>query len=127
MMTPPHDADPANESARDAAPLFDLDDPTAPPRQNGELVFAAPWESRLFGLTMALHRAGRFEWEEFRRLLIDEIQSWQRAHPTGAAWSYYERWQAAFERLLAAKQLCYEPELTERAAQFASRPRGHDP
>ena len=35
--------------------------PGAPPRSNGELVFAAPWESRLFGMTLALHEAGRFE------------------------------------------------------------------
>jgi len=125
-MTPPRDAGSENESARDGAQLFDVDDPAAPPRQNGELVFAAPWESRLFGLTMALHRAGRFEWEEFRRLLIDEIQSWQRAHPSGEAWSYYERWQVAFERLLATKDLCGEPELTARQAQLTNRPRGHD-
>ena len=104
----------------------DREGPAAPPRQNGELVFAAPWESRLFGLTMALHRSGLFEWDEFRRLLIDEIESWQRAHPAGGAWSYYERWQAAFERLLASKDVCARAELGERAAALAGRPPGHD-
>jgi len=71
------------------AGMLDPDGPAAPPRRNGELVFEAPWQSRLFGLTMTLHRAGFFDWEEFRRLLIDEIEAWQRQHPSGAGWSYY--------------------------------------
>ena len=52
---------------------LDLDGPVAPPRRNGELVFAEPWESRVFGLTMALHQAGIFIWDEFRSRLIDAI------------------------------------------------------
>ena len=34
------------------------DAPAAPPRDNGELVFEAPWESRAFGVAVALHDAG---------------------------------------------------------------------
>ena len=40
---------------------LDIEGPAAPPRSNGELVFAAPWESRAFGLAMALHDGGLFE------------------------------------------------------------------
>jgi nitrile hydratase accessory protein len=106
--------------------LLDSAGPGAPPRRNGELLFAAPWESRLFGLTMALHRAGFFEWDEFRRLLIDEIRAWETTQPSGEGWSYYERWQAAFERLLASKGVCPHDELARRAAALAERPPGHD-
>jgi nitrile hydratase accessory protein len=89
-------------------------------------VFAAPWESRLFGMTMALHEAALFEWEEFRRLLIEEIAAWEQAgHPAGE-WSYYERWGKAFERLLARKGLCVPAELDARHAAFAERHEGHD-
>ena len=35
--------------------LLDSSGPAAPPRDNGELVFAAPWESRAFGLALALN------------------------------------------------------------------------
>mgnify|MGYP000392023945 CR=1 FL=1 len=44
----------------DAAPaaVLDIDGPAAPPRSNGELVFAEPWESRAFGLAMALNAGG---------------------------------------------------------------------
>ena len=34
----------------------DLEGPVSPPRDNGEIVFAAPWERRLFGVTVALCR-----------------------------------------------------------------------
>ena len=61
-----------HDEAGDVAPnLLDTEGPAAPPRRNGELLFGAPWEGRLFGLTMALHRAGVFEWDEFRQLLIE--------------------------------------------------------
>ncbi len=49
------------------------DGPAALPRQNGELVFRAPWESRAFGVAIALHEAGAIDYEVFRSRLIDEI------------------------------------------------------
>ena len=112
------------EDATTAA--LDAEGPAAPPRRNGELVFEAPWQSRLFGLTLSLERAGLFAWEEFRACLIAEIQAWESAGHPQAEWSYYERWQAAFEALLAAKGLCARSELDRRARAFAARPDGHD-
>lgn len=106
--------------------VLDTDGTAAPPRRNGELIFAAPWESRVFGLTMLLHRAGLFEWDDFRALLIEEIGAWEARHPDGQGWSYYERWQAAFEKLLAAKGLCNTEELDSKSTALASRPAGHD-
>jgi len=99
--------------------------PAAPPRQNGELAFAAPWESRLFGLTMALHQAGVFHWDEFREHLIAAIAEWER-RPERGEWRYYERWQVALERLLAARKLCTPAELARRTRALAARPAGHD-
>jgi nitrile hydratase accessory protein len=77
----------------------DVDGPAAPPRSNGELVFAQPWESRAFGVAVALHDAGVIDFEDFRARLIDEIAEWEAAHGTAAAgYRYYERWLAALER-----------------------------
>lgn len=112
--------------AEPASDLLDIEGPAAPPRRNGELVFQAPWESRLFGVTMALHRAGVFEWEEFRRLLIAEIRAWEEDRRSGRNWSYYARWQAALEALLARKGLCGPNELGRRVAALAARPAGYD-
>lgn len=107
---------------------LDVDGPAAPPRQNGELVFAAPWESRLFGLTMSLHRAGLFEWDEFRVRLIAAIGAWEARTAAGGTdeWSYYRCWQSAFEELLTAKDMCRASDLQERAEALAARPPGHD-
>jgi len=89
-------------------------DPVAPLRRNGELVFEAPWESRAFGIAVALCEAGTYEWEEFRQYLIEEIRRWDREHPDGTAYQYYERWLAALERLLADKGLCQRAQLDDR-------------
>src|SRR5207244_3801505 len=98
-------------------------DPPAPPRRNGELVFAEVWESRVFGLTMALHEARAFEWEEFRQRLISEIAAWERREEE---WSYYGCWLRAFEDLLAHKRLCLTAAVDARAHALAARPKGHD-
>ena len=97
------------------------DGPAAPPRSNGELVFAAPWESRAFGLAIALSESNACEWERFRARLIEEIGSWGREHAgePDAPWSYYERWLASLERLLLDDQLLSEQEISARTAQLA--------
>ena len=46
----------------------------APPRRNGELVFAAPWEGRVFAMAIALQQRLAFPWNDFRHRLIAEIQ-----------------------------------------------------
>jgi nitrile hydratase accessory protein len=109
-----------------AEPRLDLDGPAAPPRRNGELAFEAPWESRLFGLTLALCQAGVYEWEEFRRLLIDEIGAWGRSGAPAESYRYYACWERAFERLLAGKGVCAAADLDARARELSARPRGHD-
>jgi nitrile hydratase accessory protein len=111
---------------KDRERVLDASGPAAPPRRNGELVFAAPWESRVFGITMALYEQGRFEWDEFRGRLIAAIGREERAHPVGAQFPYYACWLAALEELLAAKGVCAEEALRARAGALAARPAGHD-
>jgi nitrile hydratase accessory protein len=87
------------------------------PRQNGELVFEAPWEARAFGVAVALCREQGLDWQIFRSRLVDEIGAWER-EPRGE-WSYYERWAASLERLVLELGLVEERELETRAAQLA--------
>ena len=107
------------------APLA-VDGPSAPPRSNGELVFAAPWESRAFGLVVSLYEAGAFEWARFQAALIARIGTWERTHAEGTAWNYYEHWLGALEDLLAADGTIAGPEIADRVARLAARPAGHD-
>ena len=102
---------------------LDVEGPAAPPRSNGELVFAAPWESRAFGLAMALHDGGLFEWEAFRQQLIAAVA---RAEAAGGEFSYYRCWLEALQTLLDDKGLVDVTSVDERAGVLACRPAGHD-
>jgi nitrile hydratase accessory protein len=102
---------------------LDVEGPAAPPRTNGELVFAAPWESRAFGLAMALHDGGLFEWEAFRQELIRAVA---RAEATGGEFSYYRCWLEALQTLLDSEGLVDAGSVEERAGVLACRPPGHD-
>ncbi len=106
--------------------VLDWEGPLSPPRRNGELVFDALWQSRLFGMTMTLYEAGVFGWDEFRARLIAAIAAWERDHAAGAAYRYWECWLDAFERLIAEKELCDGAALATRVAALAARPAGHD-
>lgn len=104
-----------------------LDGAVAPPRANGELVFAAPWEGRIFGLTMTLVEARILTWSDFQAELVNEIREWQANHDIEThPYSYYDRWLAAFERVLAEKGLVAASLLAAKAEELAERPHGHD-
>jgi nitrile hydratase accessory protein len=105
---------------------LDVDGPAAPPRSNGELVFAEPWQGRAFGLTMALVDRGAITYDAFRERLIAGISTWERTHPEGTDFSYYRCWLAALEQELADHQLVDADDLAARSAEFAVRPAGHD-
>jgi nitrile hydratase accessory protein len=105
---------------------LDPDGPAAPPRSNGELVFAEPWESRAFGLAMALHEAGAFGWEDFRQRLIARIGAWEAAPEPGERFSYYRCWLDALEQVLQARGLVEAGAARQRAADLAARPAGWD-
>jgi cobaltochelatase CobN len=95
--------------------VADMTGPSAVPRKNGELVFAEPWQGRVFGMAVALSEQGAFAWEEFRQELIAQVAAADRR---GGAFEYYEVWLATFERLLAAKGLVSSAEVEECAFQF---------
>ncbi len=106
------------ESASERA-AASLDGPATLPRANGELVFTAPWEGRAFGMAVALHEQAAYGWDDFRDRLIAEIA---RAEAEGHPSSYYERWLAAFERLVLEAGLVDPAELAARTAELAARP-----
>lgn len=94
----------------------------APPRKNGELEFQEPWESRSFGMALALYEEKSFSsWEDFRSRLIEEIAVWEREntkHQDNPAWNYYEHWLAALERLLVETGMVNKLEVDTRANEF---------
>ena len=72
--------------------------PAALPRDNGELVFSAPWQGRALAIALALVDRLSVDWDEFRRRLIAAIAE-DPERP------YYESWTAALERLVVDHRL----------------------
>lgn len=67
--------------------------PAALPRDNGELVFSAPWQARVLAMAVGLVERLGLPWDEFRLRLIQQIaQAPDRP--------YYESWTAALESLI---------------------------
>ena len=101
-------------SAETHGEITDMRGELALPRSNGELVFAAPWEGRAFGIAVALNEGGAYEWGEFQRRLADEIAAAEDADDGGL---YYERWLASLERLLVERGMVTREELDARMGE----------
>jgi nitrile hydratase accessory protein len=74
-----------------------LDDQSLP-RNNGELIFEAPWQARALAVAIALVDELGLPWDAFRQRLMDEIaEDPQRP--------YYESWAEALESMVVALNL----------------------
>jgi nitrile hydratase accessory protein len=83
------------------------------PRDNGELVFDAPWEARALAVAVALTEKLGLPWDDFRHRLMAAIAD-DPDRP------YYESWGAALESLVLSLELATPATLdaatpTERA------------
>ncbi|MBW2282508.1 MAG: nitrile hydratase accessory protein [Deltaproteobacteria bacterium] len=112
-------------AAKGAEQVLPQDGPGAPPRSNGELVFAEPWESRIFGITLALHGQDRFEWPEFQARLIEAIARHEAEIGEGE-YQYYACWLEAFRSLATDKGWLDAKALAQLESELADRPAGHD-
>jgi nitrile hydratase accessory protein len=94
----------------------------SPPRSNGELFFDDSWESRAFGMAIALSKKGHYEWESFRQQLIAAISEWEAGHALDdPSWSYYQRWLLALERLALESDLITPEELEALTTEFVAQ------
>jgi nitrile hydratase accessory protein len=93
-----------------------------PPRKNGDLEFAAPWETRALGMALALSRSGVIDWPEFARRLQDRLAMGEAkpdaidthgSHEPESA--YYVAWEAALEEALEAAGVINGSELRRYA------------
>jgi nitrile hydratase accessory protein len=97
-----------------------------PPMANGEVVFDAPWQGRVFGMAIALSEAGVFAWSEFQERLIEVVGSWDARADGTQAYPYYELFARALSDLLALKGVVTDRALADRIDELAARPHGHD-
>ncbi len=95
-----------------------------PPMANGEVIFEAPWQGRIFGMAKALADAGVYSWDEFRASLIREVAAWDQRG--SGDYAYYDVFLQALENLLAEKDLVAPEQLRARLLALRARPHGHD-
>jgi nitrile hydratase accessory protein len=75
------------------------------PRDQGEPVFAEPWQASAFALAVSLSRQGHFSWKEWAAALADELKaSSARGEPDDGS-RYYHCWLTTLERLVIEKGL----------------------
>jgi nitrile hydratase accessory protein len=85
------------------------------PRDQGEPVFAEPWQASAFALAVSLSRQGHFSWNEWAAALADELKaSSARGEPDDGS-HYYHCWLTTLERLVIEKGL------SDTAALFAGK------
>ena len=108
----------------DSDPL-DVDGPAAPPRANGELVFDAPWQSRLFATTMRLRAHDLLDWETFRQGLIAQIAAHEQEIDHADDYDYWGCWQRALELLLDETGVVPAADVATTADAVAARPPDH--
>jgi len=70
----------------------------APPRDNGELVFDAPWQARALALAVAVVEHTGLPWDAFRLRLVQAIADVPER-------PYYESWAVALEALVVSSGL----------------------
>ncbi|MBX9458240.1 MAG: nitrile hydratase accessory protein [Rhizobium sp.] len=86
-------------SACDAGSVV-RDTPGLPRSEEGDPVFAEPWQAEAFALTVHLHERGVFTWPEWAEALSAEVK---RPHRAADGRDYYDGWVAALSSLLEAK------------------------
>lgn len=87
-------------------------------KEDGEPVFAEPWQAQAFAMAIALSRQGLFTWEEWAARLGAEIKAGNDDDDRMGA-RYYEFWLAALEGLVAEKGAASPESLTNLRSEWA--------
>lgn len=99
----------------------------SPPRAQGRLYFSQDWQRSVYGLALALSKAGHFEWEAFRQKLICSISTWEQMPCANQPpWDYYERYLEALIKVLQEHSLLDIDELQARLDALKPNPDNTD-
>jgi nitrile hydratase accessory protein len=71
-------------------------------RDSSAPAFREPWHAKAFAMVVLLHRQGRFEWEEWVRVLGAEIAAAAQQPGEDPDAAYHRQFLAALERIVAA-------------------------
>jgi nitrile hydratase accessory protein len=89
------------------------------PRDEGEPVFAEPWQAQAFALAVKLSEEGHFTWKEWAAALANELNAATSRGEPDDGLHYYDHWLAALEHLVTAKGLTDSATLVVRGEAWA--------
>ena len=73
------------------------------PKDESGPIFEEPWQAQAFAITVQMHKAGHFSWNEWADLFGAEIATATKEGRGCGNEDYYLCWLAALEKLLAEK------------------------
>lgn len=85
--------------------------PKLPLDQDGGPVFTAPWEAKVFAMTVKAHETGVFSWPEWAETLGAELA--KDGDGSAGELGYYDHWLNAFEKILTKKGIAESGMLTD--------------
>lgn len=88
------------------------------PRDEEGPVFEEAWQAEAFALTVSLHEAGCFSWNEWTATLAAVLREVRKRGEVDDGSHYYAHWLAALERLVTAKQVLSASDLDRRKAAW---------
>lgn len=76
------------------------------PRDNdGEVVFAEPWQAEVFAMTLSLYEQGLFSWPEWAEALSVQIKRAQADGDQDLGDTYYRHWLSTLETMVVRKRI----------------------
>ena len=97
---------------------FDVTELPEIPGGQAEPVFLEPWHAEVFSLAVALNRKGVFTWSEWVEVFSSALREIPPDAGESAEATYYRRWLAALERLVAQRSLASREEMTRRKEEW---------
>ena len=98
-------------------------------RDSGAPAFREPWQARAFAMVVLLHRQGRFEWDEWVRVLGAEIAAAAQQPGEDPDAAYHRQFLAALERIVAALGIASPDDQRRRKEDwhraYLNTPHGH--
>src|SRR5215472_10337015 len=95
----------------------------------GAPTFREPWQAKAFAIVVLLHRQGRFEWDEWVRVLGAEIAASPQRPGEDPDGAYHRQFLAALERIVAARGIANPGDQLRRKEEwrraYLSTPRGY--
>jgi nitrile hydratase accessory protein len=92
--------------------------PSDIPGGHAEPVFLEPWHAEIFSLVVALNRKGVFAWSEWVEAFSSAMREIPADEGESAETTYYRRWLAALERIVAHRGLASCEEMTRRKEEW---------